>query len=574
MRLVAALAALVALAVAGAIVFVDRGRAVPPDPVSAFPGPGDGFAAPATQVSLRGLPQHRLGEIEVEGSESGRHDGRLEAHSDGQGASFVADEPFAPGERVTVRTDLTVRGTRDGDFEFTVARPARDPGPVVEPPRGNGEVQRFRTRPDLRPPALEATGRLGGGYVFLGPKRGRGQDGAMIADGRGKLVWWHPMPRDRQVLDFRAQRYGGRPVLTWWEGGTNVGVGWGEGVILDQAYNEVLRVKTGNGYEADLHEFLLTPRGTALMVVYPFVQHESGPVIDGVVQEIDLRTGLVLFEWHSLDHVALDESRWPKQEGAPFDYVHLNSVGEDADGDLLVSGRHSWAVYKVDRETGDVVWRLGGKQSDFELPPDARFAFQHDARRRADGAITLFDNAAGPPETREASRVIALELDEEAGTARLADRVEHPARDISDSQGNAQTLPNGNTFVGWGSQPFFTEHGPDGRVLFSGRLAEGNDNYRAYRGRWTGRPATRPDAVAERRGGAVVVTASWNGATEVARWELLAGADSGSLRPAGSTPKRGFETPLRVREDAGWLAARAIDARGAVLGTSEPVRAP
>jgi hypothetical protein len=111
-------------------------------------------------------------------------------------------------------------------------------------------------------------------------------------------------------------------------------------------------------------------------------------------------------------------------------------------------------------------------------------------------------------------------------------------------------------------------------VVFSGRLAEGNDNYRAYRGAWTGRPATPPDAVAERRGGAVVVTASWNGATEVARWELLAGADPRDLRPAGSTPKRGFETQIRVREDAEWLAARAIDARGAVLGTSEPLRAP
>jgi hypothetical protein len=576
MRLLAAIGALLALVIAGAALFADRGRAVPPDPVSAYPSPGAGYAAAATQVSLRGLPAERLGEIEVAGSDSGAHGGRLEPHSDGRGASFVPDEPFEPGERVTVRTELTVRGARDGDFAFTVARPVRDPGPVIEPPRGNGVVQRFRTRPDLRPPAVTVTGRAGGGYVFLGPKRGRGQDGAMIVDTRGKLVWWQPMPRGRQVLDFRAQRYGGRPVLTWWEGGTNVGVGWGEGVILDHSYNEILRVRAGNGYEADLHEFLLTPRGTALMIIYPFVRHDEGGVIDGVVQEIDLRTGLVLFEWHSLDHIGLDEARWPRpeQEGVPFDYAHLNSVGEDSDGDLLVSARHTWGVYKVDRETGGVIWRLGGTKSDFELPPDAEFAFQHDARRRADGAISLFDNSAGPPETREASRVIALELDEEAGTARLAERLEHPAHGISDSQGNAQALPNGNTFVGWGAQPFFTEHGPGGRVLLSGQLAEGNDNYRAYRGSWTGRPASRPDAVADGRGGTTIVTASWNGATEVARWELLAGDEEGALSPAGSTPKRGFETPLRLRTEARWLAARAIDARGAVLGTSEPVRAP
>jgi hypothetical protein len=254
--------------------------------------------------------------------------------------------------------------------------------------------------------------------------------------------------------------------------------------------------------------------------------------------------------------------------------VHLNSAGIDQDGDLLLSGRHSWAVYKVDRETGSVIWRLGGKRSDFELGPDAEFAFQHDVRRREDGAITMFDNAAGPPETREESRALALTLDHEAGTAEVAGQIEHPDGGISDSQGGAQNLPNGHTFVGWGSQPLFTEHDRDGRLLLSGRLAAGNDNYRAYRGRWTGRPSEPPAAVAHRRGGDLVLTASWNGATQVARWQALAGPSRDSLRPAGSAARRGFETPITVGRDAAWIAARALDARGAVLGTSEPLRAP
>jgi hypothetical protein len=421
--------------------------------------------------------------------------------------------------------------------------------------------------------------------VFLAPKRGQGQDGLMILDNRGKLVWWRGMePEGKQAADFRVQRYGGRPVLTWWEGGTNIGTGFGEGVILDQSYREVLRVRTGNGYRAGLHEFLLTPRGTALMIMYSFVRAdltavggpENGSVLDGVVQEIDLQTGLVMFEWHTLDHIGLQESRWPlpDQAGFAYDYVHLNSIGVDNDGDLLLSGRHTWAVYKVDRDTGSVVWRLGGKRSDFRMGPEAGFAFQHDVRRREDGAITLFDNAAGPPATREASRVIALDVDEEARTTELLSQFEHPQNGISENQANAQNLAGGHTLVGWGAQPFVTEHARDGHVVWEAQLAEGNDNYRAYRERWAGRPATRPAAMAERIGGEVVVTASWNGATEVARWELLAGNSRDALRPAGSVPKRGFETPLRVREPARWLAARAIDARGAVLGSSEPVRAP
>ena len=209
-----------------------------------------------------------------------------------------------------------------------------------------------------------------------------------------------------------------------------------------------------------------------------------------------------------------------------------------------------------------------------ELAEDARFAFQHDVRRREDGAITLFDNAAGPPETRESSRAMALELDAEAGEARVVDEIEHPQGVLADSQGGMQNLPGGRTFIGWGSQPFFTEHGPDGRVVLAGRMAEGNDNYRAYRGRWTGRPSTPPAAVAHEVGGRPVLTASWNGATQVARWQLLAGSSPDALRPAGATPRRGFETRLPIRGDARFVAARALDARGAVLGTSEAVRAP
>jgi hypothetical protein len=489
---------------------------------------------------------------------------------------------------VTVDTQMAVRGTDGGDFRFGVARATGAPEPRVDPPRGKGEVQRFRTRPDLKPPAITIdvrTGEAGPGYVFLAPKRGRGQDGPMILDGRGKVVWARSAPVGEQAANFRVQRYGRRPVLTWWEGGTNVGVGFGEGVILDQSYRELMRVRAGNGYRAGLHEFLLTPRGTALFIVYSFVKADlssvggprDGAAVDGVVQEVDLGTGLVVFEWHSLDAIDLAESRWPLPErpSAAYDYVHLNSVDVDDDGNLLVSARHSWAVYKIDRQTAAVSWRLGGRRSDFELPREARFAFQHDARRRADGALTLFDNAAGPPATRKASRAMALELDEQDRTVRLLSELEHPDGALSDSQGNAQNMPNGNTFVGWGSLPLFTEYTDEGRVAYAGRIAEGNDNYRAFRASWTGRPATRPAAIAETRDGATVVIASWNGATRVARWQALAGDRREDLRPAGLAGRRGFETPVRVRRgDARWVAARALDASGATLGTSEPLRAP
>jgi hypothetical protein len=586
LRIAAAAGALLLVAAVAVVLVLtlgaDEGTAEPPDPVTVSPVPGGRWASPATEISLRGLPPQRLGTVEVSGSESGRHNGRLEPHFDGEGASFVPDEPFEPGEEVKVSTDLTIPGARDGDYRFWVSRPAEPPPPRTAD-RPGGPVQRFRSRPDLVVPKVEIVKRdprASAGHIFIAPKRGDGINGPMILDGAGKLVWAREAPPETEAFDFRVQRYRGQPVLTWWEGTSTVGVGAGEGVVLDADYREVMRVRTGNGYEADLHEFLITPRGTALLIVYAYVNAdlssvdgpEDGKAIDGIVQEVDLETGRVLFEWHSLDHVGLDEAYWPVPEDATkeaWDYIHLNSVGIDTDGDLLVNARHTWAAYKIDRKTGAVRWRLGGKKSDFELDEDAKFAYQHDVRRRADGAITLFDNAAAQEEAKgKVSRALALDLDEGNRTASVADEYQHPERWVSETQANMQVLPNGNVFVGWGSQPSFTEHSADGDVLLDGRIAEGNDNYRAYRGAWTGRPTTRPALVVDGRR----ATVSWNGATGVARWQLLAGPSRSALRAVGGPrPKAGFETSLTVPADATYVAARALGPRGKSLGESPPV---
>ena len=143
----------------------------------------------------------------------------------------------------------------------------------------------------------------------------------------------------------------------------------------------------GNGLNADAHEFLISPEDTALITIYNVLPHDlssvggssSGQLIEGVVQEIDVASGNVIFEWHSLDHVGIAESYLPSptSSGAPWDYFHLNAVSIDDDGNLLLSARHTSTVYKIDRRTGTVIWRLGGKRSDFNLGPGVRFWYQH-----------------------------------------------------------------------------------------------------------------------------------------------------------------------------------------------------
>ena len=127
-------------------------------------------------------------------------------------------------------------------------------------------LQRFESRPDLRPPKVEVLKgpAVGSGYVFVAPKNGPGPAGPMILDRRGRVVWFKHLPKRITAFDFKPGRLGGRPVLTWWEGRSNKGKGAGEDVIADSSYRELLRVPMKRGYRANLHEFTVTSRGTAL----------------------------------------------------------------------------------------------------------------------------------------------------------------------------------------------------------------------------------------------------------------------------------------------------------------------
>lgn len=413
------------------------------------------------------------------------------------------------------------------------------------------------------------------------------QAGPLILDDEGEVVWFRKLDT-HGVTDFRVQRYDGRPVLTWWRGRSERGIGDGHFVILDDAYREIATVTAGNGRSGDIHEFLITPRDTALLLVYyklpydlsPLGGPAEGEIWDNLVQEVDIATGEVLFEWSSLDHVAPEESyaQLPDaergEEADAYDYFHVNSAEVDDDGGIIISARNTHAVYKLDRETGEVLWRLGGKRSDYELGEGVRFRWQHDARRQPDGTLTLFDNVSAGEGAQGDSRAIVVRLDDETMQATLERSYVHPRGLLSTTQGNAQFLPNGHVFVGWGRRPSFTEFDRDGRVLLDGRIVGPDvDSYRAYRFEWTGRPAEPPALAVRREGdGRYTAYASWNGATEVARWQVLVGGDPTHRRILGDHPRTGFETSFELETDEPEVQVRALNARGAVLGTSRPVR--
>jgi hypothetical protein len=448
----------------------------------------------------------------------------------------------------------------------------------------------FRSRPDLRPPAIKVNTNSSGkapGYVFVSPKKepgasGPSEDAPLILDDRGQPVWFHPVPGDEEkdAFNFEVQSYKGERVLTWWEG-LHTGFGQGEYVIFDHSYREIARFGAGNGYEGDHHEFLITPQDTALITIYSEVPWDlsylGGPtnsaVLDGIVQEIEIETGEVLFEWHSLEHVALEESYYkpPPDLKTSFDYFHINSVDVYDDEHLLISARRTSTVYKVDRKTGKVAWRLGGKMSNFDMGLETRTDYQHDARYHDNGIITIFDN--GRVNKNEQSRGIVVEIDEDAMSARLVGEYTHPNKILADTQGNVQVLPNGNVFVGWGSEPFFSEFSRDGKLLFDASFSSELESYRAFRFPWRGQPKDAPAVVAEVGSeGHVTLYVSWNGATEVATWEVLAGASADQLEPVGTAPRKGFETAITLQTDEPYVAVRAKDRSGRVLDASKALK--
>ena len=574
------------LPVTTALISAPAAHAVGP-PVAVFPIPGSHFAAPATQITFRGLPAGALGTIVVTGSRSGVHPGSVRADSDGQGASFLPAIAFKPGEVVTVTTGLDVIGGANGSFQFTIATPAGaiPPGNRPSAPRVPGDVNRFPSRPDLAPAAVKvitSSPREAPGDIFVAPQAGPVQDGVMILGQSGGLVWFKPVPGQDWASDFRVQSYHGAPVLTWWQGNVNAGVGNGEGQIYDAHYSRIAVVRGGNGLAADLHEFQLTAAGTALITAYYPVYADAssvkhGPrraiVLDSVVQEIDIPTGLVLFQWDSLDHVPLTESEaaFPAGTRHPYDYFHVNSIQQDTDGNLIVSGRNTWAAYKIDHTTGAVIWRLGGTRSSFRMGPGSQFAFQHDVRVHPGNLVTLFDDGAGPPTVHNQSRALLLRIDPVGLTASLVFADGHRSGLLAQFEGNDQLLPGGDNMVGWGQQPYFTEYNAFGQTLFDARFVDANANYRAYRFPWTGAPETLPAVAATRSGRGESVYASWNGATNVAAWRVLTGTSPSSLRSVVTVAKRAFEAVITIKPRRPYVAVQALDSRGAVLASSKTV---
>jgi hypothetical protein len=458
----------------------------------------------------------------------------------------------------------------------------------------------YRSRPDLIPPSILVDRRPSDPgqalYVLTDCHGGEGQQGPMIIDRAGRLKWFMPVSdggtTTRRVMNLRVQSYREEPVLTFWIGGLVASHGAGHYEIYDQHYRRVRTVQAKNGLQGDLHEFVITPQDTALFTAYGVAQGTI-PNPDGqgtrpgayfycCAQEVDIATGRLLLDWRSDHEVPFSASRRlpvPEDPTDPWDYFHMNSINVDpSDGNLIISSRNLWQIYKVNRQTGRTMWRLGGTGSDFAVPVNARFAFQHHVTPHGGGIYTIFDNEAGPPDIASQSRGLVLEVDEARRRVSLVREYHHVPPVLSDALGSVQPLTAGDTraegpmFMGWGESSYFTEWNARGSVVLDAKLSGGVVSYRAFQQAWTGIPQVPPHVVVIPEGAGVRVYVSWNGSTVHRQWRVLGGATPNALSQLAVAGVDGFETEIALTRAPRWLMLEALDAVGAVAGRSDVIK--
>ncbi|MGA9875732.1 MAG: arylsulfotransferase family protein [Solirubrobacteraceae bacterium] len=573
---------------------------LPASSIDVSPAPGTDTANPHTQISFLGLPARAIREVSVTGQSSGHHAGHLLAYSQGDGASFVSDSPFTPGERVTVTATINVGRyfsppqpvpplpRRQVSFSFRVDTPYSTAGApeFPNPQAAPADYQSFTTLPGVQAPVLSVTVTdrdPAAGDVLTTNGPGPGRYGPLIYTPQGRLVWFDQLSGGKTAEDLNVQSYEGQRDLTFWQGKVlSLGFGQGEDVVMSSRYQTVVTVKGGNGLQADLHDFQIAPHDVSYTTAFnaircnlsPVGGARNGVILDTAVQEIDMKTGLVRWEWHSLDHVAVAESETTTPTApTPWDWFHINSIDPQPDGNLFISARSTWAGYQLEGGSGNILWRLGGLKSSFKMGPGTETAWQHDGRILANGEVTFFDDGSNPP-IHPQSRGLRIALDFKTHQAHLNAAYTHPDPPLlAPSQGNMQTLSNGNAVVGYGGLPAISEFSTDGSLLFDAHLPYDMSFYRAFRFPWSGRPSSPPAVLANLNNTAeeTIVHMSWNGATEVASWRVLAGEHPQSLTAQATISDSGFENSTILTKKYAYTAVQALDSSGHVLGSSKAV---
>lgn len=588
-----------------------------------IPEVGAHYAPPGTSVTFEGVKPADLAGLRVSGSHSGLHAGRLSPLIGAEGEVFKPARPFSAGEIVTVTTPhLEAPGAHGDRYTFRIYRPASpsqaarafevassedgisassattSTAPRVASRSKSCPLISYHSAPGLDAQracqnlGVTAHGTVPGNYLFLSPSGYNGA-GAGIFQPNGDLVWWdkHPAGVD---YDFSEVFFQNQPYLALWVAQHATDTGRGEVILYNDHYQRVGTITAGGGFPPDyidLHEFQVTRQGDALVGLYAAVRDtyagRTVTVLDYVVQKLSLvrnstgiHTGSLLFQWDSLDHVGVGNSYSPEPAaGGTWDYFHGNAITQDSDGNIIVSSRNTWGLYKINVTTGKMMWAVGGKNEPTLAEP---WCYQHDIAALGNDTYSLFDDGGAGPgcapgSTQHASRGLIIKVVPGSGInsahLSLVQAYTHNPPTETEATGSTERLRNGDVIVDWGLYPEITEFTASGTADMDLSLSAWS--YRGFSLPWVGLPLTKPSVAAEvTSGGDTNVWMSWNGSTLTTGWEVLAGLSSSHLAKVGKdVAKNGFETPDVLPARYAVVEVKALNSAGKVLSTSDAMKA-
>jgi hypothetical protein len=490
------------------------------------PLPGSKLVSRASTIIVRpgGRVDARVldgASIRVTGERSGKFETGLVLSTDGRTIVARPDRLFEPGETVTVDMSgalTTTDGRPVPPFSFAfIVTPLREPvrmqrvedfdapeGVRLLPPvESRAPIARRDSVPsDFPQIRIDSVDNPAPGNLFLSVARDMPGVGwyLMILDNAGQPVWYaktlHHYPTAFQRQSNGLLSYADIREEYWFAGG-----GYSTHKILDTSLAVIDSFQCGNGYIADNHDFALLPNGHALIYAYDVQPVDMSLLVPGgnpaamvsgsIIQELDAQRN-VIFQWRSWDYIPVLDT-YQNTLGAAFDYIHVNGILQDTDGNIIVCTRLTSEIIKIDRQTGDIIWRMGGKHNQFAFVGDHAenaphyFSFPHSPSLLPNGNLLLFDN--GFKKTPQYSRAVEYALDQSAKTATMVWEYRRTPDAFAATQGSVQRLPNGNTMIGWGSasiaqQLAATEVTPDGRTVFEMSFPQGVVSYAVYRYVW------------------------------------------------------------------------------------------
>jgi hypothetical protein len=532
-----------------------------------FPIPGSNYLPRETVIILRfkSINPSQIKNldrcIEVFGEKSGRLNGGIIVSSDKRTLIFEPDLLFSAGETVSLRIHPRITGYRKNDLDttvqFTVSRnthvgtdsqklmkgigsgPAVPPSPMRTSDGDPAVINGVSIPSDFPRIDISVQDKTGDGYIFFSTTWDSPYQFEMIIDNTGAPIWYQKSEDVQQ--DLKVQPDGRLTMLLHGSDAFSR-----KFIALDQSYTVVDTFYVPEGYWVDEHELQVLPNGHYLLIgacdqpmdLSQMVPggNPDGMIIVNAVIEMDAHDHPV-FIWRSIDHFDVNDA--PYQDvsgyGGVVDYVHMNAIELDQDGQLLISSRHLSEITKINRQTGEIIWRLGGENDDFTWINDEHgISYQHDIRVLDNGHYTVFDNGNfhDPPFSR------ALEFSVDTLNWTVTKIWEYPeTHDIfSWSRGNVQRLPNGNTVICWANNPLpiLTEVRPDGSKVFELDFVEPFCSYRSFRFPWQGKAAV-PYLLTEPRSDGVMLIFNKFGDAGVAKYNVYGGPDPGQKQVIKST---------------------------------------